>query len=121
MRSHASPHCSPLTSDPSHRDDGSATESSETSPNATTHRNDATAGQSMWIPASPAASRGHSVGHVPTLYPKEPAMHGTPGLLLTMLSGLHARQQAPRHPGERQDIRAGWPRVRPSATHQPWD
>jgi hypothetical protein len=38
-------------------------------------------------------------------------MHGTPGRTLTMLSG---RQQAPRPPAERQDVRVGWPRVRPS-------
>jgi hypothetical protein len=43
---------------------------------------------------------------------EEPAMY--PGHMLTMLSGMHARQQAPRHPAERQDIRVGWPRVRPT-------
>ena len=42
-------------------------------------------------------------------------MHGTSGLMLTMLSGLHARERAPRHPAERRDIRAGWPRVRPTS------
>jgi hypothetical protein len=47
-------------------------------------------------------------------------MHITPGLANVMLSGLRHRHQAPRHPGERQDIRAGWPRVRPSTTRQPW-
>lgn len=41
-------------------------------------------------------------------------MYDAYGLLRTMLSGLHARRQAPRHPAERQDIRAGWPRVRPN-------
>jgi hypothetical protein len=41
-------------------------------------------------------------------------MHGTPGLLLTMLSSLHARQQAPRVPRTRRDSRG-------AAAPYPWD